>query len=380
MTAPPPRPGVPALTPVQPLDHAGLRHRIDLVLAGYLGAQTAALRAVGDELAPVADAVVTLVLGGGKRLRPAFAYWAWRGAGGDPTHEDAVLRAVCCFELLHAGALIHDDVMDRSATRRGGASVHRQFAGLHQRSGWVGSADSFGVAVAILAGDLCLTWSDAILDRAGWEPTTSLPADALRRAKQVFHEMRTELMAGQYLDVLEQALGERSARAGDRALRIARYKSGKYTVERPLQFGATLAGSPEWIMDAYSAYGVPLGEAFQLRDDVLGVFGDPTETGKPTGDDLREGKRTVLVALALARAGRRQRAALRRHLGDPALGRDGIENLREIIVESGALAEVENVIDARTRQALTALDAAELRGEAHDVLRDLALAATSRRV
>ena len=397
-TSTPTRPGMAATAAATRPDHAELRYRFDVVLADFLRGQVAALGLVGDELTPVADAVVELVLGGGKRLRPAFAYWGWRGAGGALAQEDSVVHAVSCLELLQAGALIHDDVMDRSDIRRGSAAVHRRFASLHQRSGWAGSADSFGIAVAILAGDLCLSWSDALLDRAGESPRAAgqlaadplvadplpadpLPADRLRRAKGVFHEMRTELMAGQYLDVLEQALGERSGqRASGRALRIARYKSGKYTVERPLQLGAALAGAPAWVTEAYSAYGLPLGEAFQLRDDVLGVFGDPAETGKPAGGDLREGKRTVLVALALERAGRRQRSALRRWLGDPALSQGGIEALRGIIIEAGALAEIERMIDARTTQALLALDSAALPADAQTVLRELALASTRRQV
>jgi geranylgeranyl diphosphate synthase type I len=255
------------------------------------------------------------VLDGGKRLRPAFAYWGWRGAGGEDS--DAAMAAAASLELLHACALVHDDVMDGSDTRRGQPAVHRRFAAMHRTERWHGDPDAFGHAAAILLGDMCLVWADLMLHTSG------LPADALERGQHVFDTMRVELMAGQYLDVLEQARGSGTV---ERALRVARYKSAKYTIERPLHLGAALAGGDEDLGAAYTAYGVPLGEAFQLRDDVLGVFGDPSQTGKPAGDDLREGKSTVLVASALERATPGQTAAVHRLLGDPRL--DGRESRR----------------------------------------------------
>jgi geranylgeranyl diphosphate synthase type I len=205
--------------------------------------------------------------------------------------------------------------MDGSDTRAGLPAVHRRFASLHRAEGWTGDPESFGTGAAILLGDLCLSWSDQMLATCG------MPDGPLLAARGVFDEMRTELMGGQYLDLLEQARGGGSV---ERALRVARYKSAKYTIEKPLHLGAALAGAEQAVLDGYSGYGLPLGEAFQLRDDVLGVFGDPAETGKPAGDDLREGKRTALVALALERASAAQAAAVRRHLGDPHLTEDGV--------------------------------------------------------
>jgi len=371
--------GAPAAPAPAPLDRADLRRRIGAALAAHLDGQARRLAQVGEELAPVAMAATDFVMGGGKRLRPAFAYWGWRGAGGAPRHDEAVVRAVSCLELLHACALVHDDVMDASDIRRGAPAVHRRFAALHRASGWSGSADGFGEAAAILVGDLCLIWADGMLHSAG------LPPDAVERAVPVYDDMRTELMAGQYLDVLEQVLGGRPAggrivgRPVDRAMRVARFKSGRYTVERPLQLGAAIAGAGGGMVASYSAYGIPLGEAFQLRDDVLGVFGDPVETGKPAGDDLREGKRTVLVALAVERAAPAQAEVLRRRLGDPRLPAEGVAELRTVIAETGALAEVERMVGERTEQALAALAVADLDDEARTVLRELAVAATARR-
>jgi geranylgeranyl diphosphate synthase, type I len=353
---------------VGPLDAEDLRVRVQKTLDEFLGSMVPVLDEVSPDLTPLSDALVDL-LRGGKRLRPAFAYWGWRGAGGADC-EPAIVAATA-LELLQACALIHDDVMDGSDTRRGLPAAHRRFATLHRGNGWLGSPEGFGVGAAILLGDLCLSWADELLMSSG------LPSDALSRGKPVYDIMRTELMAGQYLDLLEQAMGGGSAA---RAMRVVRFKSAKYTIERPLHLGAALAGAPESLIQAYSGYGLPLGEAFQLRDDVLGVFGDPTQTGKPAGDDLREGKRTVLVATAFEAATPAQAAVLRRRLGDPALDPQGVDALREIIVDTGALDHVERLIDALTLEADNALDASDIVDPARSVLRDLAVAATARSV
>jgi geranylgeranyl diphosphate synthase type I len=353
--------------PTSPLDADDLRARVQQALDAFLDAQDAVLRGVSDDLVPMSDALRDL-LAGGKRLRPAFCYWAWRGAGG--TNCDEAVRAATSLELLQACALIHDDVMDGSDTRRGMPAAHRRFATLHRANSWLGSHENFGMGAAILLGDLCLSWADELLLASG------MPADALARAKPVYDEMRTELMAGQYLDLLEQARGGGSV---ERAMRVIWFKSAKYTIERPLHLGAALAGGGPDLVEAYSRYGLPLGEAFQLRDDVLGVFGDPAETGKPAGDDLREGKRTVLVAEAAERATPAQADALRRHLGDPALDPAGVAALREVITDTGALDHVEQVIAATTDRALGALDGADVEPAAREVLVGLAVAATSRR-
>jgi len=360
--------GAPSPQDADPLDRANLRARLHKALAGFLAGQAAALDAITEELGPMSDAVGEFLLDGGKRLRPAFCYWGWRAAGGPDT--DTIVSAAAALELLHACALIHDDVMDGSDTRRGRAAVHRRFAALHRGCGWSGDPAAFGASAAILLGDLCLIWADGMVNGAG------LPSDALLRAAPVYDEMRVELMAGQYLDLLEQALGGGSI---DRALRVARFKTAKYTIERPLHFGGTLAGAPAEMLAVFTAYGLPLGEAFQLRDDVLGVYGDPAVTGKPAGDDLREGKRTALVAAAVQAASPSQAAVVRRHLGDPGLDDGGVTALREVINDTRALDQVEALIADRTAEALAALDRAVIDEEARTTLAELAAAATARR-
>ncbi|MGW0433708.1 polyprenyl synthetase family protein [Micromonospora sp. NPDC003197] len=354
--------------PVPLLDRAGLRQRVDKALTEFLSNRRSWLTTVDDGLVPVADAVEAFVLRGGKRLRPAFAYWGYRAAGG--VDSDHVVAGLAALELVQASALIHDDLMDRSDTRRGEPAVHRRFAIAHRAAGWSGSADSFGESAAILLGDLCLVWSDELLHSSGLAPET------LARTRPIFDEMRAEVTVGQYLDVLTQATGDTSV---ERASKVARYKSAKYTVERPLLLGAALAEAPATVHDAYSRYGLPLGEAFQLRDDVLGVFGDPEQTGKPAGDDLREGKRTYLVAAALAAADPAGRALLTERLGDPGLDSAGVDQLREIIRASGALDRTEQRIVSLTETALSALGGVDLEGESRQMLVELAVAATRRR-
>jgi geranylgeranyl diphosphate synthase type I len=347
-----------------PLDVEGLRVRVEKVLDTFVEMQLPVLDSVADDVLPMLESIRSL-LTGGKRLRPAFAYWGWRGAGGPDCAE--IIPAVAALELLQACALIHDDVMDGSDTRRGAPSAHRQFAARHRAAGWIGPAEAFGSGAAILLGDLALVWADQLLYQAPLSP------ERLAASKPVYDRMRVELMAGQYLDLVEQG---RASASVERSMRVARYKSAKYTVEGPLHLGGTLAGAPPELLDIYSNYGIPVGEAFQLRDDVLGVFGDPAVTGKPAGDDLREGKRTVLVAVALDRGTQAQRAVMNRHLGDPHLALSEVDALREVISDTGALTYVEELIDQLVEQAHTALG--DVPPPAADVLGALTDAATRR--
>jgi geranylgeranyl diphosphate synthase type I len=352
---------------VSPTDAEDLKERVEKALAGFLLDQRALLTDIDPVLAMVGETIENFVLGGGKRLRPAFAYWGFRGAGGEDAEE--IVAAVAALEFVQASALIHDDVMDASDTRRGEPAVHRRFEQVHTADGWDGDAHAFGAGAAILLGDLCLAWSDELLHRSG------IDVNALLRARPVFDLMRTEVIAGQYLDVHAQVTADNSLQ---RASTVARYKSAKYTVERPLLFGAALANAPSDVRDAYSGFGLPLGEAFQLRDDILGVFGDPSETGKPAGDDLREGKRTYLVAAAFAAADEPTAAVLRAGLGNRRLDPHGVDALREIIVRTGALARTEERIANLTEASLRALGTVALTDDAAEMLADLARAATHR--
>ena len=353
-----------------PLDAEDLRARVQKALDDHLSVQARRLDDVSPDLGTLMECITEL-LRGGKRLRPAFCYWGWRGAGA-PDGE-AIVTAAAALELFQAAALLHDDVMDGSDTRRGRPATHRRMANLHRGNGWTGDGEQFGESAAILAGDLCLSWSDEMFARSG------LPVDALWRGHEVFDLMRTQLMGGQFLDVLEQVLPEADGGGTvERARRVIHFKSAKYSIEHPLLIGGALAGASPELMASYSAFGLPLGEAFQLRDDVLGVFGDPAETGKPAGDDLREGKRTVLVALALEAASPSESAAVRQRLGDPRLDFDGVQALRQILVATGALEQVEQMIADLVAKSQAALARSDVAEPAHGALTGLAHAATAR--
>jgi geranylgeranyl diphosphate synthase, type I len=351
-------------------DLARVRAGVAAALEKFLGRQHACLAGIAEDLLPWLEASTDL-LAGGKRLRSAFCYWGWRGAGGEDCPQ--ILAATASLELLHASALVHDDVMDDSDTRRGMPSAHRRFAARHLAAGWRGSAEQFGAGAAILLGDLLLAWTDELFHGSG------LPAAALGRGRPVLDQMRTELFAGQCLDLLGAAAGDGSLAS---ALRVIRYKSATYTVERPLQLGAAMAGpgreAAAAISAAFTGYGIPLGVAFQLRDDVLGVFGDPAQTGKPVSDDLREGKRTALIAIARQRAGAAQARILDRLLGDRELDEAGAAQIRDVLTGTGALVECERMIDSSVAEALAALQDAPVTGEAAAALAELAFAATTR--
>jgi geranylgeranyl diphosphate synthase, type I len=328
---------------------------VEARLRALLDAERSRWAAVDPDLVPPLDALAELLLAGGKRLRPAFCHWAFVGAGGDPG-DPLLVDAGAALELLHAMALVHDDVMDGSARRRGVDTAHRSFARRHEDAGWRGEARRFGEGVAILIGDVAFVYADGLLAAAPLE------------ARAVFDELRVELNMGQYLDLLGSARGAVDL---DTARRIVTYKSGKYSVERPLHLGAALAGRLDELAGPLSAYGLPLGEAFQLRDDVLGALGETAATGKPVGDDLREGKPTPLLALARQRATPAQTAELER-VGDLALDSAGVARLQAVLVDTGAVAELESRIDALTGEALEVAKELPLTAEAQVALAELA--------
>ena len=333
----------------------------------FLSRQRDMLRTVSSELAVVGDLALTAFVGG-KRLRPLFCYWGARAAGGRPD-DPGILRSAAALELLQAAALVHDDVIDGSDTRRERPAAHRHLEVHHRRRGWSGDAERFGVGAAILVGDLFLVWSDQLFSASG------LGGAALERGRRLFDLMRTEVMAGQYLDIVAQSLPEPDPEV---IATVLRYKSARYSVERPLQIGAALAGGSDALIGALSDFGLPVGEAFQLRDDLLGVFGDPRITGKPSGDDLREGKRTMLVAHAFANGDDSQRELLTKGLGATNLDPAGVEALRTVLRDTGAVAAVELQIEQRRTAALRALRALPVDPPTRDALRTLAGAAIDR--
>ena len=359
---------------IHPLDD-DLRAEVNRELAAFLQAKRDEAAQIDPQFVAAVDSLSEFVLGGGKRLRPTFAWWGWRGAGGLPTDSQAraVLRAMSSLELIQACALLHDDLMDDSTTRRGAPTMHVEFAIRHRAAGWLGTPERFGAATALLLGDIALAWADDMLRGAGLSP------DQLTRAYAVWQAMRTEVLAGQYLDVLTQACGDE---APETALQIDRYKTAAYTVERPLHLGAAIAGANPALIHAYRCFGADIGVAFQLRDDLLGMFGDPQVTGKPAGDDLREGKRTLLLAYGLRAADEKLQTGaadvLRAAIGNPRVDADAVTEIRELLIELGAVAEVERRITTLTDSALRILHTTELEEPAGARLTELAAQATCR--
>ncbi|MFF1442702.1 polyprenyl synthetase family protein [Streptomyces sp. NPDC058295] len=346
---------------------------VEDALRRFFAARRDEAAAIGPACAEVVAELESYVLRGGKRVRPAFVWLGWLGAGGDPdgATAEAVVRTGAALELFHASALIHDDVIDASLTRRGAPAAHVLFAGRHRDRCWNGDAELFGTGTAILAGDLAQGWADDLIRTGG------LPAPAQARVAPVWSALRTEVLCGQLLDVTAEAAGAEDL---DTPLRVNTYKTASYTVERPLHIGAAIAGADDALVAAYRAFGHDIGVAFQLRDDLLGVFGAAEETGKPSGGDLVQGKRTVLFAAALQFADAQDPDAakfLRARIGTQ-LTDDELTAMRAVITDVGAVDHVERDITRRTDRALAVLRASGATDHAKEQLTAMAVSATQR--
>lgn len=356
---------------------------VDLVqssIDAFLDSRAPELASIAPELAPFVD-FSREFLAGGKRFRALFCYWGWQSVAAPDLFDSdsskssreisSVLLAATALEVFHAAALVHDDIMDNSDTRRGKPSAHRKFESLHRENNWLGNAAPFGSSSALLLGDLLLSWSDELF-ADGLQKLDNLEARIAARTE--FNLMRTEVTVGQYLDVLEESAWARQPDTEmlSRANRVIVYKSAKYSVEAPLAIGASLGGASLAQLAALRDFGLPLGIAFQLRDDMLGVFGDPAVTGKPAGDDLREGKRTVLVATARNRLSPSARRLLDELLGDQEMTDTQVAMLQATIRDSGAVDDVEAVIAANASAAIAAIADAPLSASAKAQLAALA--------
>ncbi len=325
---------------------------------------------ISPDLVPIIDYTQTM-LSGGKRFRALFCFWSWAGYSGDIHESDLradspIVGIAAALEMFHAAALVHDDLLDQSDTRRGQPAIHKRFESLHQSKQYAGSAVRFGIAGSVLTGDLLLAWSSELFGSAFKE----VAAAEEQSCRTQFSQMRFEVMAGQYLDVLEENAAP--TRDPKEAVAIANkvmlYKTAKYSLEAPLLIGAALSGAGEDTLAGLSAFGIPLGLAFQLRDDVLGVFGDPEVTGKPAGDDLREGKRTVLVALTLEKVPANVGRIFEELLTSGEIDDEQLEFMRTTIQESGALETTERLIAEHSERAIEALANLEVTDQARRML------------
>lgn len=355
-----------------PLDDRDLRTRVQATLDAFRVQEEQTLLPLGAPVSQLLDAVFSL-LQGGKRLRAGFLFWGYLGSGG--TDDQAIIRAASAMEIFQAAALLHDDVMDASDIRRGAPTAHRSLAAYHRAQRWYGDADRFGEAGAILAGDLCLNWTDQLFSTSG------LPTEQVARGRVYLDQMRTQLMGGQFLDIVESARSWSLLSTAERiasARTVIRFKSAGYTIAQPLMIGAAAAGADAPTIAALSEYGYALGEAFQLRDDLLGVFGDPATTGKPAGDDLREGKRTVLVAYLMDTATPSEIERFGSCFGVDDLSEEDVEWVRKLAVSTGAVDRVEQLIDQQAALAAQALQGAAVTDEARERLVELIEVCTAR--
>lgn len=357
---------VTALTPADEVIAA-----VDSVIDDHVRTTAASMA----EISPVTDELIDPIRAfsaKGKRIRALITWWGYELAGGTDAANSGIAHTAAGVELLHAAALIHDDIIDDSETRRGQPAVHTYFRAMHRDRDWTGDAVLFGDGAAIIAGDLCLSLSEELFS------ASALAASATAEAVRRHNDFRRDVMVGQYLDIRLQAAPVASDELLPRADEVLTYKSAKYSVEQPLLLGAALAGADAALLTALSDFGLPLGRAFQLRDDELGVFGDPAVTGKPAGDDLRQGKKTVLIALALQAlaaddsASAEQASWLMRRLGQPDLSLDELQQMKDLIESCGALEKFEAEIDAQLTSAHQGLDALAAHGVSNAARQQLA--------
>ncbi len=356
-------------------------HRLHEAITGhleeFLDRRSASVTGLDtDFAAEVFGRLAGFVLDGGKRIRPIFAWWGWRAGGGtdDGPEATAALRAASALELVQAFALFQDDVMDRSAVRRGRPAAHVEFANDHRSGGWFGDPVRYGESAALLAADLALVWADDMFTGA----LRSMP-DARERAREPWRAMHTEMVVGQFLDLRSQA---RSDEAESTPLRVNRLKTAAYSVERPLHLGAALAGAGEEVVAGLRRYGKAIGCAYQLRDDLLDLYGRPAQTGKAVGGDLREGKRTLLLAVGLRRARERGEhgavETLNSAIGSPGLTDGDVRVVAELLAALGAREAVEQRLDRLLEEGTRSLTEAPIAPAAREELRRRAHEAVSR--
>lgn len=342
-------------------------------LTTHLAQHRADLAEIHPDAASLSDEIEQL-LSGGKRHRPALCYWAWRGfapdaAVNDPLQHQTALDTAIALEIFQAAALFHDDLMDRSDLRRGLPTAHRSFAARHRALNFSGDEENYGANMALLLGDLTLILANGVLAAALLQVNTP----AAQRTRALFDDMQATVTIGQYLDVQAQAAPWAAKPAQDeaRARQIIQAKTASYSYRHPLQLGAALAGGSTELLDELARIGQPLGEAFQLKDDLLGVFGDPAATGKPAGDDLREGKRTVLIAKTLAAVAPADQDFIRQRLGASDFSPADLDKFLQLIDDSAAVAQVEALITELSTPALRDLDSLELTDPAREIITDL---------
>lgn len=332
------------------------KEKLDLELKKYLDEKVEEAKRIDPQATKLVKAVRRMVLAGGKRLRPAFMYYGYKAAGGND--EEAIIYTCQSIELLHAYLLIHDDIIDNSDLRRGQPTVHKFF----ERSN-TSLTRNFGVNAAILAGDYASTFAQEILSRSPFSD------HEIRRARKILDQLLLEVIAGEFVDVLS---GLKPQSSWEEQEKILEYKAARYTIVRPLHLGAALADAHDEIFNTFTAYGIPLGKAFQIQDDILGMFGDEEKLGKPADSDIKEGKKTYLILKALEEANNEQRRVLQKTVGNIDARDDEIDAVRQIVKETGAYDFAVRAAKKLIREAKAALDGVEIEKESQEYLLGIA--------
>lgn len=353
------------------------RKKTQQTLDIFLEQKTNELKEISNNCTPLINSIKTLT-NNGKKLRAIICFWGWQSVT-ETKDETNIYKIAAALELFQAAALIHDDIIDNSDTRRNNPTTHKTFSQLHENQNLVGDPENFGKNSAILCGDLCLAWSEELF---GQIPQIS------QKTKEIFNLMRTEVMAGQYLEILQEktpfSITEKANRQElEEAKKILTYKSAKYSIKNPLLLGATFGLSqktPQTLLENYAKFGMAIGKAFQLRDDVLDIFGDPDIIGKPINGDLQSSKKTVLITLTKQKSNTKEKIILESLLKKTEKQSFEIDILKKIILECGALQEVEDTINKLYEDAFAILEKIEIDKKSKSALQEIINFATKRNV
>lgn len=337
------------------------KEKFDPLLLEFLDKKITEAEGIDSQAADLTREIKRMAQTGGKRIRPAFMFYAYKASGGKD--EEAAIYTSQALELFHTFALIHDDIIDRSDTRRGAPTAHTYFQSLHGKQNLIGDAAHFGLASAILAGDLALSYAHEVF------VTSSFSDEAIRTAQRYYNLLWMEVILGEQLDTLG---GMKKDVAEKDILTMLALKSGKYTIERPLHIGAALADASDKVFQGFTGYGIPLGQAFQIQDDILGMFGTEEKIGKPVTSDIAEGKKTLLIIKAVEQGNKTQKGIIQKALGNPQVTEQDLEIVKNVVIDAGSLAHSQDLAKKLIEKAKKALSKVVLEKESRDYLLGIA--------
>jgi len=306
-----------------------------------------------DKIDPSSKQMIELLkeftLRGGKRLRAALVYYGYRCFSNKNLKE--IIKASVTMELIQSYLLIHDDIIDNDDLRRNGPTLHISYKNIAKRKYKKIDSNHFGLSMAILAGDICAAFANEIMAKLKIKEKNKI------QALNVLNHSLHHVIYGQVLDVLS----ELRIITNKDIEKIHRLKTATYTIESPLHIGALLAGAKQKHLKTLSNYAIPLGKAFQIKDDILGMFGEKEKVGKPVGSDIKEGKKNLLILKALESATPAQRQAIEEALGNQDLTKNQLNQVRAIVIKTGSLSYSQNLAKNLVKKAKSAIKSAKFR-------------------